>query len=104
MHCRRTAVRSQRLNDCKLAEERIKMDTARIVRDLDAEIARLTSARNLLAGTSNSQATRRVKFGPTKRAKAKPGGHLTAAGRKRLSELMKKRWAERKKKAAAKSK
>ena len=78
------------------------MDTARIVRELDAEIARLTSARNLLAGSSNTQAKGRV--APAKRAKAKPGRHLTAAGRKRLSELMKKRWAERKKKAAAKTK
>jgi len=80
------------------------MDTARIVRELDAEIARLTSARNLLAGSSNTQAKGRVGFGPARRAKAKPGGRLTPAGRKRLSELMKKRWAERKKKAAAKTK
>jgi hypothetical protein len=80
------------------------MDTARMVRELDAEIARLTSARNLLAGSSNSQAKARVTVAPGKRAKAKPGGRLTPAGRKRLSELMKKRWAERKKKAAAKAK
>jgi hypothetical protein len=80
------------------------MDTARIVRELDAEIARLTSARNLLAGSSNAQAKRRVKVAPAKGAKAKPGRHLTPAGRKKLSELMKKRWAERKKKAAAKVK
>jgi hypothetical protein len=81
-----------------------QMDTARIVRELDAEIARLTSARNLLAASSNAQAKGRVKVGPVKHAKAKPGRHLTAAGRKRLSELMKKRWAERKKKAGAKAK
>jgi hypothetical protein len=37
---------------------------------------------------------------PARRVKAKRGGHLTAAGRKRLSELMKKRWAEKKKKKA----
>jgi hypothetical protein len=80
------------------------MDTARIVRELDAEIARLTSARNLLAGTSNTQATTRVRVAPARPAKAKPGGRLSVAGRKRLSELMKKRWAERKKKAAAKAK
>jgi hypothetical protein len=29
-----------------------------------------------------------------------PGRHLTPAGRKRLSEAMKKRWAERRKKMA----
>jgi hypothetical protein len=81
-----------------------QMDTARIVRELDAEIARLTSARDLLAGSSNAQAKGRVKGAPAKRAKTKPGRHLTAAGRKRLSELMKKRWAEKKKKGTAKAK
>ena len=80
------------------------MDTARIVRELDAEIARLTSARNLLAGSSNTQVKGRVRVAHIKRTTAKPGRHLTAAGRKRLSELMKKRWAERKKKAASKTK
>lgn len=80
------------------------MDTARMVRELDAEIARLTSARNLLAGSSNTQVKSRVKVAPAKRATARPGRHLTAAGRKKLSELMKKRWAERKKKVAAKAK
>jgi len=88
----------------QLSEEMTQMDTARMVRELDAEIARLTSARNLLAGSSNSQAKTRMRVVPTKRATAKPGRHLTAAGRKRLSELMKKRWADRKKKAAAKAK
>jgi hypothetical protein len=34
----------------------------------------------------------------------KAGTGLTAAGRKRLSDLIKKRWAERRKKAAAKIK
>lgn len=80
------------------------MDTARMVRELDAEIARLTSARNLLAGSSNTRVKGRVRVPPAKRATAKPRRHLTAAGRERLSELMKKRWAERKKKATAKTK
>lgn len=80
------------------------MDTARIVRELDAEIARLTSARNLLAGSSNTQAKGTVRIAPARRAKTKPGRRLTPAGRKKLSELMKKRWAERKKKAASKAK
>lgn len=80
------------------------MDTARMVRELDAEIARLTSARNLLAGSSNTERKGTVRVAPAKRATAKPGRRLTAAGRKRLSQLMKKRWVERKKKAASKAK
>jgi hypothetical protein len=89
-----------------LPEEITKVDTARIVQELDAEIARLTSARNILtaanSGARFSQAVRRP--AAKKSAGRKPGGRLTAAGRKRLSELMKKRWAERKKKAASKAK
>ena len=49
-----------------------------------------------------------VRNGPGKSAtptlinrKGKKGSHLSAEGRKRLSEMMKKRWAERRKKGAA---
>jgi len=82
------------------------MDTARIVREIDAEIARLTSARNILGGTnSNSHSMQHVRTSPVKRAaKTKSANRLSAAGRRRLSDLMKKRWAERRKKAAAKGK
>jgi hypothetical protein len=82
------------------------VDTARIVRELDAEIARLTSARNILAASNSNNPTRRaIKSAPSGRAaNAKPANRLSAAGRKRLSEMMKRRWAERRKKAAAKTK
>ena len=82
------------------------MDTAKIVRELDAEIARLTSARSILTGSSSSRrAPQHTRSMPSKRAvSAKPTSRLSAAGRRRLSDLMKKRWAERRKKAAAKSK
>ena len=82
------------------------VDTARIVQELDAEIARLTSARNILtASNSNNHARRAIKSAPSRRAaSAKPTHRLSVAGRKRLSELMKKRWAERRKKTAAKAK
>jgi hypothetical protein len=77
------------------------VDTARIVQEIDSEIARLTSARSILKGNNLSrhapQHTRRV-------VSAKPANRLSAAGRKRLSDLMKKRWADRRKKAAAKAK
>jgi len=82
------------------------VDTAKIVQEIDNEIARLTSARNILtASNSNSHAGRSTKSAPIRRAAGtKPASRLSAAGRRRLSELMKKRWAERRKKAAAKTK
>jgi hypothetical protein len=81
------------------------VDTARIVQEIDAEIARLTSARNILtASNSNNHTRQKGKTAPTIRAAAKPANRLSPAGRRKLSELMKKRWAERRKKAAAKKK
>jgi hypothetical protein len=82
------------------------VDTARIVQEIDNEIARLTSARNILtASNSNSHTRQGTKSGPSKRAaSAKPANRLSPAGRRKLSEMMKKRWAERRKKAAAKTK
>jgi hypothetical protein len=81
------------------------VDTANIVREIDAGIARLTSARRILtAGNSINQGGRRAAATTvTRRAGSKSGSRLTAAGRKKLSEMMKKRWAERRK-AAAKAK
>jgi hypothetical protein len=82
------------------------VDTAKIVRELDAEIARLTSARKILSGSNaTTQPKRQAKRAAIAGApKAKKARRLSAAGRKKLSELMKKRWAERRKKAAAKAK
>lgn len=61
-------------------------------RRIDEEI---TDVRQRLNGTLRRQPSRK----PQKAAPARKGG-LTAAGRKRLSELMKKRWAERRKAAS----
>ena len=82
------------------------MDTARIVKEINAEIARLTSARNILTASNSHTRTRRnTQSASIKRAiGTKPANRLSPAGRRRLSELMKKRWAERRKKAAAKTK
>ena len=78
------------------------MDTARIVHEIDNEIARLTSARNILTASNSNSHTREVtKSAPSKRAvSAKPANRLSPAGRRKLSAMMKKRWAERRKKAA----
>jgi hypothetical protein len=82
------------------------VDTARIVKEIDAEIARLTSARNILTGSNSiTHARQKTKSAPSSRANSpKPANRLSPAGRRKLSEMMKKRWAERRKKAAAKTK
>jgi hypothetical protein len=70
------------------------MDTARIIADLKAEISRLQTAVAALEGIYNSRGRRHA----GKRLGRKPEAkrRLTAAGRKRLSQLMKQRWAARK--------
>jgi hypothetical protein len=78
------------------------VDTEKIVRDIDAEIARLTSVRNILTESgSNGQAGLARKDSEKVRPDSLRGRRrLTTAGRRRLSELMKKRWAERRKGAS----
>jgi hypothetical protein len=80
------------------------LDLDRIVAELRAEMDRIGRAIGLL----EAQAPRARRGRPPKSASAagsasagKPRRRgLTPAGRKRLSELMKKRWAERRKKQA----
>lgn len=79
------------------------MEVRDIVGELDKEIARLQQARALLSGESGR------KPGPRKaaaKAAAKPGPRkrkLSAEGRRRIAEAMRRRWAERKKQSAAKA-
>jgi hypothetical protein len=84
------------------------MDITTIVHELDAEIARLTSARDILIGSKSTKANQREKTPKSSlgkvTVKTKSAHRLSPAGRKKLSELMKKRWAERRKKAGAKAK
>lgn len=66
------------------------MNVEGIVREIDEEIARLNQARGILAGIP----TKPHKIGP---GRGRPkGSSISAAGRKRISDMMKKRWAERK--------
>lgn len=85
------------------------MKVEEILAGIDQEIARLQHARNLLAGDqprrgrprgskSAKQATKTASPAKTNRKRRK----LSAEGRKRIAEAMRKRWAERKKTAAAK--
>jgi len=78
------------------------LDLQKIVADLKDEMERIGRAIGLLEQSGVTKARRGRKPGSTASAasgKPKRRG-LTPAGRKRLSELMKKRWAERRKKQA----
>ncbi len=70
------------------------MDIERILNDLKRERDRLTRAIEALEGKNPLRAT--GARGPGKGRKRR----LTPEGRKRLSEMMKRRWAERRKKTA----
>jgi Spy/CpxP family protein refolding chaperone len=76
------------------------MDLSRIVSELKKERNRIDRAIAALNGTDIQRA---AKTSAVKKATTKPKrrGHLTPAGRKRLSEMMKKRWAERRRRGAA---
>lgn len=78
------------------------MDVARIVSEIDAEIARLQQARAALTaiGASGTVAAKRGPGRPKgsgnkKAAKTSRKRNLTPEGRKRIAEAMKRRWAER---------
>ena len=71
------------------------MDLTKILSDLKAERDRIDRA---IAALGGDVVRRGRKPGAVMGPRKKRRGGLTAAGRKRLSELMKKRWAERKRK------
>ena len=75
------------------------MDLDRIVSELKSERDRISRAIALLENES-TRTTRRIAM-PIKTAPSKKRSRgITPAGRKRLSEAMKKRWADRKKKSS----
>ena len=75
------------------------MNIHSIVSELKAERDRISHAITILEGTANGRPTvHKASLGRTPTVR-KVGHHLTAAGRRKLSRLMKQRWAERKKKA-----
>jgi hypothetical protein len=73
------------------------MDLSSIVADLKKEKDRLGRAIEALLGIAPGKRGKKGR-GPAMGGKRKKRKGLTAAGRKRLSDLMKKRWAERRKK------
>jgi hypothetical protein len=80
------------------------MKVDEIIAGIDQEIARLEQARNLLAGDQPRRGRPRGS-GAGRKTAAKTGAtkqrRLSAEGRKRIAEAMRKRWAERKKATAA---
>ena len=72
------------------------MNIEQILSALRSERDRLDSAIRALEGSRGTRASS-AGAGATGRRKR----HLTPEGRRRLSEMMKKRWAERRKKSAA---
>jgi len=77
------------------------MDVSRIVSEIDAQILKLQQARALLTGTAPHTGPGRPK-GSVNVAAAKPKKkrRLSAEGRKRIADAMKKRWAEHRKQAS----
>ncbi len=76
------------------------MDTKRILSELHAERERIDRAISAIEGINGSGTRRRRS---TSTATPKRRRHISAAGRKRLSELMKKRWAQGKMRGRAKA-
>ncbi|MDP9051415.1 MAG: hypothetical protein M3O31_11965 [Acidobacteriota bacterium] len=83
------------------------MQVSRIIAEIDAEISKLQRARELLAGTASSETgkgpgrpkgSKNAKVVASTAAPRKP--KLSSAGRKSISDAMKRRWAERRKQAA----
>lgn len=74
------------------------MDLDRIVAELEEERDRLDRAIALLREFNHAAPARKAMANGKVSTRSRARG-LTSAGRKRLSEVMKKRWAERKRNA-----
>jgi len=73
------------------------MDTNGLLGMIDAEIARLTRARTILAGGDGFRPGRGMLLGASGFRKKR---HMSAEARRRISAAQKKRWAARKKAAS----
>ena len=75
------------------------MDTTRILSELRSERDRLNQAINALEDITSDEVRRQPRTSATRGRR----GGMSAAGRRRLSMLMKKRWAQGKMKRRAKA-
>lgn len=73
------------------------MDIQSILGDLKRERDRLDKAIAALEGTGAGGGRRRGRPAGSGASSGRPRRHMSAAARKRISEMMKQRWAERKK-------
>ena len=82
------------------------MEVSKIIAEIDAQIAKLQQARELLSGGETQTSARRPgrpkgSKNASSAAQAAPkkatSRNLSPEGRKRIAEAMKRRWAERKK-------
>jgi beta-xylosidase len=82
------------------------VEVSRIIAEIDGQIAKLQQARALLAGGASAPRVGRGRpkgsknAAPAKETTATTAGRkrkLSAEGRKRIADAMKKRWAERRK-------
>jgi hypothetical protein len=81
------------------------LEIDKIVADLKKERDRLVSAIAALVGVGSTATGKRRGRKPGRKAAtttSKRRGGISKAGRKRLSDMMKKRWAERRKKGMTK--
>lgn len=79
------------------------MQVNRIVQEIDAEIARLQQARALLSEGNIVPEKKRSAGRPAGSKVTKRRKHrLSAEGRKRIADAMRKRWAERRKQQGGK--
>jgi hypothetical protein len=81
----------------------MSLNKKELVASLNEEIENLTRLRDWLEGSSGAPAATHaaaVVAAPRGRRGRRPGSRISAAGRKKISEMMKKRWAERRKQAA----
>lgn len=80
------------------------MEVKQIVAELDQEIVRLREARALLSGESSRPRGRgRPAVKSIAARKTKRKHNLSAEGRKRISEALKRRWAARRKATSGKA-
>jgi hypothetical protein len=81
------------------------VDFNRLVQEIDIEIAKLQQARALLTGDVSKRGPGRPKVAARTASASSTGPRkrrLSAEGRKKIAEAMRKRWAERKKQQGSK--